>query len=75
MARRYLLDTNVLSDLVRQPQGAVARRIARIGEAQVRTRIIVAGELRYGATRSGSAKLMRQVAAVLGAMDAHLKGV
>ncbi|MCC7490327.1 MAG: type II toxin-antitoxin system VapC family toxin [Gammaproteobacteria bacterium] len=69
MARRYLLDTNVLSDLVRQPQGAVARRIARIGEAQVCTSIIVAGELRYGATRSGSAKLMRQVAAVLGAMD------
>jgi tRNA(fMet)-specific endonuclease VapC len=69
MASRYLLDTNILSDLVRRPQGSIAGRIARIGEARICTSIIVAAELRYGAVRSGSAKLTRQVEAVLGAMD------
>jgi predicted nucleic acid-binding protein len=27
----YLLDTNILSDLVKRPQGAVATRIAAVG--------------------------------------------
>ena len=44
-APRYLLDTNVLSDLVRHPQGIVARKIAAVGEAAVCTSIIVAAEL------------------------------
>lgn len=68
-ARRYLLDTSVLSQLVRQPQGAVAARIAKVGEATVFTSIIAACELRYGAVKRGSAKLTRQVEAVLGAMQ------
>jgi len=68
-ARRYLLDTSVLSQLVRQPQGPVAARIARVGEANVLTSIIVACEMRYGAAKRGSAKLTRQVDAVLGAME------
>lgn len=41
---RYLLDTNVVSDLVRQPQGPIAKRIRQIGEAGVCTSIIVAAE-------------------------------
>src|ERR1700730_15538430 len=68
MERRYLLDTNLVSDLVRQPQGPVAARIADVGEDHVLTSIIVACELRYGATKRGSKKLTRQVEAVLGAM-------
>lgn len=39
---RYLLDTNMVSDLVRRPQGRVALRVGEIGEAQVCTSIIVA---------------------------------
>jgi tRNA(fMet)-specific endonuclease VapC len=66
--RLYLLDTNILSHLVRQPQGAVADRIAEIGEAHVLTSIIVACELRYGAAKRGSKKLTQQVESVLGAM-------
>ena len=47
MSRRltYLLDINVLSDLVRNPQGAGATRIAAIGEDSVCTSIVVAAEL------------------------------
>ena len=68
MARSYLLDTNILSHLVRQPQGPVALRIAEVGEDRVLTSIVVACELRYGAATRGSKKLTRQVEAVLGAM-------
>lgn len=53
---RYLLDTNIISDLVRNPQGKVAQHIRRVGEAHVCTSIIVAAELRYGATKKGFAK-------------------
>jgi len=67
-ARSYLLDTNILSHLVRRPQGQVAARIADVGEENVMTSIIVACELRYGAAKRGSRKLTRQVEAVLGAM-------
>ena len=54
MALRYLLDTNVLSDLVRRPQGPVATVIARVGEDCICTSIVVAAELRYGAAKADS---------------------
>jgi tRNA(fMet)-specific endonuclease VapC len=66
---RYLLDTNIVSGLVRNPQGQVATRIREIGETQVATSIIVAAELRYGAAKKESARLTAQVEAVLGAME------
>ena len=66
---RYLLDTNVVSDLVRNPQGMVAQRIRRVGEARVCTSIIVAAELRYGAAKKGSARLSAQLEAVLSVLD------
>ncbi len=66
---RYLLDTNVVSDLVRRPQGPVAQRIRQTGEGRVCTSIIVASELRFGAEKKGSARLTEQVEAVLGVMD------
>ena len=68
MARSYLLDTSVLSHLVREPQGTVAERIAEVGEANVFTSVIVACELRYGAAKRGSRRLVRQVEAILRAM-------
>jgi tRNA(fMet)-specific endonuclease VapC len=54
---RYMLDTNIISDLIRNPQGSAAKRIAKVGEDSVCTSIIVAAELRYGCTRSGSKRL------------------
>jgi tRNA(fMet)-specific endonuclease VapC len=66
---RYLFDTNVVSDLVRNPQGQVVGHIRRVGEAQVCTSIIVAAELRYGAAKRGSPRLTRQLEAVLGVLD------
>jgi tRNA(fMet)-specific endonuclease VapC len=66
---RFLLDTNIVSDLVRRPQGRVAQHIHDVGEAQVCTSIIVAAELRYGATKRGSPRLSAQLEAVLDALD------
>lgn len=69
MTERFLLDTSIVSDLVRNPRGSVARRIAQIGEARVCTSIIVAAELRYGAARRALSRLSAQLETVLGAMD------
>ena len=66
---RYLLDTNIVSDLVRRPQGRIAEHVRKVGEAQVCTSIIVAAELRYGAAKKGSQRLAAQLEAVLGALD------
>jgi tRNA(fMet)-specific endonuclease VapC len=66
--RRYLLDTNIVSALVRDPHGAVTRRIARVGEEKVCTSIIVACELRFGATKKGSPRLTEQLERVLAAL-------
>lgn len=66
---RYLLDTNILSDLIRNPRGKAARHIARVGEKNVCTSIIVAAELRYGCARSGSKRLFDAVESLLAEFD------
>jgi tRNA(fMet)-specific endonuclease VapC len=66
---RYLLATNILSDLIRNPQGKAARRIARAGEDNICTSIIVAAELRYGCEKSGSTKLRKAIEDILDEID------
>ena len=65
----YLLDTNIVSDLVRNPAGRVAKCIHRVGETEVCTSIVVAAELRYGAEKRSSQRLSAQLEAVLGALE------
>lgn len=64
----YLLDTNILSDLIREPQGRVADKIAQVGEDAVATSVIVAAELRFGARKKGSPRLSARVDAILGSL-------
>jgi tRNA(fMet)-specific endonuclease VapC len=66
---RYLLDTNVLSDLIRNPHGRIAERIAEVGERAICTSIIVAAELRFGAAKRGSERLTLQLGRILAAID------
>jgi len=61
-----MLDTNIISDLIRKPQGKAARRIARVGENNICTSVIVAAELRYGCAKSGSKRLLKAVEDLLG---------
>ncbi len=65
----YLLDTNILSDLVRDPQGRIAQRIAEVGDDAISTSIIVAAELRFGAAKKGSKRLTLQLERILSAID------
>ena len=65
MTASYLLDTNILSDLVRHPQGAVAKRIAEVGEDAICTSIIVAAALRYGAVKRQSERLTQQLELII----------
>ncbi len=66
---RFLLDTNIVSDLVRHPHGRIATRIAEVGETRVCTSIIVAAELRSAAARKASPQLEGQLESVLRALE------
>ncbi len=61
----YLLDTNILSDMIRNPAGTAARRIEQVGPKEIFTNIIVASELRYGCAKKGSPKLLTKVESIL----------
>jgi tRNA(fMet)-specific endonuclease VapC len=65
---RYLLDTNIISDFIKDPKGPVANRIRRVGIEAIFTSVIVAAELRFGAVKNGSLKLERRVEEALQAL-------
>lgn len=69
MSLRYLLDTNIVAELVRRPGGPVATRIAEVGEYSICTSIVVAAQLRYGAAKSTSGQLSERVSLVLSALE------
>ncbi|MBB3978741.1 tRNA(fMet)-specific endonuclease VapC [Rhizobium azooxidifex] len=52
-----MLDTNVISQMVRNPDGAVAQRVFEVGTDSLCTSAIVASELRYGLRKKGSSRL------------------
>lgn len=66
---RYLLDTNIVSDLIRNPAGPAAERVALVGDSNVCTSIVVAAELRYGAIKKDSPRLTKQLEAVLSVLE------
>ncbi len=57
----WMLDTNILSHLIKAPQGAVVQRLAGIDPDSLCTSIVVACELRFGAQRRGSPVLQMKV--------------
>lgn len=72
MPDRYLLDTNILSDLIRNPQGVVAKKIATLSADErdaLATSVIVAAEMRYGAAKKRSPNLSSRVDQVLEVVD------
>jgi tRNA(fMet)-specific endonuclease VapC len=69
MTARYLLDTNVLSELMRHPRGAAAERLQAVGDANVFTSVVVACELRFGARKRDSATLTARVEDLLASIE------
>jgi tRNA(fMet)-specific endonuclease VapC len=63
---RYLLDTNIVSDLMRSPSSPAFARLEEVGEDRVYVSIVVAGELRFGAQKKRSVRLSRDVEDTLG---------
>lgn len=66
---RYLLDTNTLSEFIRNPRGLVNKRLSVVGEATVCTSIIVACELRFGAKKKGASRLEERIDEVLASLE------
>lgn len=69
MSQRFLLDTNIISALMRDPQGPVARKIEKLGDAEIFTSVIVAAEVHYGIVKKGSARLRESAEAILASLE------
>jgi len=60
MARRYLLDTNIASFIIKG-NDAVRRHLAKIPMAQLAVSSVTEGELRYGVARYPEATQLRRI--------------
>ncbi|MDH6266854.1 tRNA(fMet)-specific endonuclease VapC [Rhizobium sp. SG_E_25_P2] len=60
-----MLDTNIVSDMVRNPRGATVRRARDIGQDALCVSVVTACELRFGALKKGSPALMQRVGGFL----------
>lgn len=61
----FILDTNIISHLIRLPAGMVSEKIRTRDIETIVTSMIVAGELEFGARRKESEKLTAAIKAVL----------
>ena len=66
---RYLLDTNIISALVKTPNGAVFAHLRARLPATACTSIVIAAEIHYGLSKGVTSKLRKQVELVLAAFD------
>ena len=62
MTHHYMLDTNVVSNVLRYPNGAAARKFRSFDKGALSISVIVAMELRFGAEKLGSQRLAEQIA-------------
>ena len=60
-----MLDTNIVSDLIRNPCGPASRHVERRGTSRVCVSVVTAAELRYGGQKKGSARLVEDIDGVL----------
>lgn len=64
----FLLDTNVIGEIARSPQGSVANRVAALPPNEFGINPIVACEIEYGLAKRGSARLRGQIETILEAI-------
>lgn len=65
----YLLDTNIVSDLVRNPSGRAAMHAKSVGEDRIFISLVVAAELRFGLAKRPSRIFMERIDALLEQFD------
>lgn len=68
-ALRYLLDTNILSALAREPQGRIYQTLSERLPDTACTSIVVASEIRFGLQRGASDRVRQQMETLLAAVD------
>lgn len=61
----YLLDTNIVSNLARHPQGLVAQRVMTVGVQRVGISIVVACEIRFGLVKRPQPRLSQHLEPLL----------
>jgi len=69
MSYLYLLDTNIISELIKNPRGVIFSKIQNVGEDTVCTSIIVACESRFGAKKKNSQKLIEKIEIILDSIE------
>ena len=60
-----LLDTNIISFIVRDPKGQLATRLQDLKTDEILTSVIVVGEIAYGFAKRPAPKLQRQTSEIL----------
>lgn len=65
----FMLDTNAVSDAVKNPTGPVARHLSNLLPGQAVISVIVEGELRYGIAKACATSLEKRVNALLTLME------
>ncbi|MCO6186567.1 PIN domain-containing protein [Rhizobium sp. L1K21] len=61
MSARFILDTNIVSDMLRNPTGASARRGSMEKQSAICISVVTACELRFGAAKRASQSLVERV--------------
>ena len=69
MKYRYLLDTDTLSGLAKDPGGSVRQRIAEVGADAICTSVVVICEIQYGVLKRGSRRLEKRMSELTNALD------
>lgn len=63
--KTFMLDTNIVSDAIRNPYGRAAGRMQELGDERISISAIVASELRFGVRKRNSPRLTSLVESVL----------
>lgn len=65
----YLLDTNILSEIVRNPNGVATKRLNETADERVAVSIIVCCEVEFGLELKGSTKLKQRSDAIMAKLE------
>ena len=66
---QYMLDTNIVSALVRNPHGALRDKFASVDSKAICLSIIVAAEIRFGLAKGVAKQMQFQIEALLENLD------
>ncbi|MGD1699894.1 PIN domain-containing protein [Dapis sp. BLCC M229] len=69
MSYLYLLDTNIISELIKNPRGIIFSKIQEVGEDKICTSIIVPCESKFGAKKKNSQKLIDKLEIILESIE------